>query len=83
MEAIQDSMGASLVVLELICIFLFHLAIETVHAEQMTSLVSCGFFFPAQKISLRAVVSLHGRTLYNTPQSFVADEQTLLTAGSI
>lgn len=43
-EAIQDSMGASLVVLELICILLFHLTIETVHAEQMTSLVSCGFF---------------------------------------
>ncbi|KAM6310968.1 DNA damage-regulated autophagy modulator protein 2 [Podargus strigoides] len=36
-----------------------------------------------QKISLRAVVSLHGRTLYNTPQSFVSDEQTLLIAGSI
>ncbi|KAI6072870.1 DNA damage-regulated autophagy modulator protein 2 isoform X1 [Aix galericulata] len=34
-----------------------------------------------QKISLRAVVSLHGRTLYNTPQSFVADEQTLLIIG--
>ncbi|XP_032857850.1 DNA damage-regulated autophagy modulator protein 2 isoform X2 [Tyto alba] len=36
-----------------------------------------------QKISLRAVVSLHGQTLYNTPQSFVTDEQTLLVAGSI
>ncbi|KAM6398795.1 DNA damage-regulated autophagy modulator protein 2-like [Rhynochetos jubatus] len=37
----------------------------------------------AQKISLRAVVSLHGQTLYNTPRSFVTDEQTLLIAGSI
>ncbi|XP_064894450.1 DNA damage-regulated autophagy modulator protein 2 isoform X2 [Columba livia] len=36
-----------------------------------------------QKISLRAVVSLHGQTLYNTPQSFMTDEQTLLVAGSI
>ncbi|NXW07073.1 DRAM2 protein, partial [Fregetta grallaria] len=36
-----------------------------------------------QKISLHAVVSLHGQTLYNTPQSFVTDEQTLLIAGSI
>nr|XP_009925229.1 PREDICTED: DNA damage-regulated autophagy modulator protein 2 isoform X2 [Haliaeetus albicilla] len=36
-----------------------------------------------QKISLRAVVSLHGQTLYNTPQSFVTDEQALLIAGSI
>ncbi|XP_009581510.1 PREDICTED: DNA damage-regulated autophagy modulator protein 2 [Fulmarus glacialis] len=36
-----------------------------------------------QKISLRTVVSLHGQTLYNTPQSFVTDEQTLLVAGSI
>jgi len=40
-------------------------------------------FFPAQKISLRAVVSLHGQTLYNTPQSFATDEQRLLIAGSI
>ncbi|XP_025919552.1 DNA damage-regulated autophagy modulator protein 2 isoform X2 [Apteryx rowi] len=36
-----------------------------------------------KKISLRAVVSLHGQTLYNTPQSFMTDEQTLLVAGSI
>uniref|UniRef100_A0A8D0EVT0 DNA damage regulated autophagy modulator 2 n=1 Tax=Strix occidentalis caurina TaxID=311401 RepID=A0A8D0EVT0_STROC len=36
-----------------------------------------------QKISLRAVVSLQGQTLYNAPQSFVTDEQTLLVAGSI
>ncbi|XP_075632098.1 DNA damage-regulated autophagy modulator protein 2 isoform X2 [Balearica regulorum gibbericeps] len=36
-----------------------------------------------KKISLRAVVSLYGQTLYNTPQSFVTDEQTLLIAGSI
>lgn len=36
-----------------------------------------------QKISLRAVVSLHGQTLYNTPQSFATDEQRLLIAGSI
>ncbi|XP_075377573.1 DNA damage-regulated autophagy modulator protein 2 isoform X1 [Mycteria americana] len=36
-----------------------------------------------QKISLRAVVSLRGQTLYNTPQSFATDEQTLLIAGSI
>ncbi|NWW45038.1 DRAM2 protein, partial [Pedionomus torquatus] len=36
-----------------------------------------------QKISLRAVASLHGRTLYNSPQSFGTDEQTLLVAGSI
>ncbi|NXL85384.1 DRAM2 protein, partial [Alectura lathami] len=36
-----------------------------------------------QKISLRAVVSLHGPTLYNTPQGFGSDEQTLLAAGSI
>ncbi|XP_042692340.1 DNA damage-regulated autophagy modulator protein 2 isoform X2 [Centrocercus urophasianus] len=36
-----------------------------------------------QKISLRAVASLHGQTLYNTPQSFATDEQRLLTAGSI
>uniref|UniRef100_A0A6G1RED9 DNA damage regulated autophagy modulator 2 n=1 Tax=Hypotaenidia okinawae TaxID=2861861 RepID=A0A6G1RED9_9GRUI len=36
-----------------------------------------------QKISLRAVVSLHGQTLYNTPQSFVADDQALLIAGTI
>ncbi|XP_052558339.1 DNA damage-regulated autophagy modulator protein 2 isoform X3 [Tympanuchus pallidicinctus] len=36
-----------------------------------------------KKISLRAVASLHGQTLYNTPQSFATDEQRLLTAGSI
>ncbi|KAM8795833.1 DRAM2 protein, partial [Eudromia elegans] len=36
-----------------------------------------------QKISLRAIVSLQGQTLYNTPQSFRTDEQTLLVAGSI
>ncbi|XP_042743019.1 DNA damage-regulated autophagy modulator protein 2 isoform X2 [Lagopus leucura] len=36
-----------------------------------------------QKISLRAVASLHGQTLYNTPQSFATDEQRLLIAGSI
>ncbi|XP_053943368.1 DNA damage-regulated autophagy modulator protein 2 [Cuculus canorus] len=36
-----------------------------------------------QKISLRAVVSLHGRTLYNTPQSGGSEEQALLIAGSI
>ncbi|KFW63074.1 DNA damage-regulated autophagy modulator protein 2 [Pygoscelis adeliae] len=36
-----------------------------------------------QKISLHAVVSLHGQTLYNTQQSFVTEEQTLLIAGSI
>ncbi|OXB64811.1 UNVERIFIED_CONTAM: hypothetical protein H355_016966, partial [Colinus virginianus] len=36
-----------------------------------------------QKISLRAVVSLHGQTLYNTPHSSVTDEQRLLIAGSI
>ncbi|XP_030329346.1 DNA damage-regulated autophagy modulator protein 2 [Strigops habroptila] len=36
-----------------------------------------------QKISLRTAVSLHGRTLHNTPPSFGAEEQTLLVAGSI
>ncbi|XP_051495244.1 DNA damage-regulated autophagy modulator protein 2 [Apus apus] len=36
-----------------------------------------------QKISLRAVVSLQGQTLHNTPQSFGTDEQPLLVAGSI
>ncbi|XP_076214349.1 DNA damage-regulated autophagy modulator protein 2 isoform X2 [Aptenodytes patagonicus] len=35
------------------------------------------------KISLRAVVSLHGQTLYNTQQGLVTEEQTLLIAGSI
>ncbi|NXI34697.1 DRAM2 protein, partial [Galbula dea] len=36
-----------------------------------------------QKISLRAAVSLHGHTLYHTPQSLGGDEQPLLVAGSI
>ncbi|NXX51348.1 DRAM2 protein, partial [Tricholaema leucomelas] len=36
-----------------------------------------------QKISLRAVASLQGQTLYSTPQSFGSDQQGLLVAGSI
>ncbi|NWU91806.1 DRAM2 protein, partial [Upupa epops] len=36
-----------------------------------------------QKVSLRAVVSLHSQTLYPPAQSFGSDNQALLTAGSI
>ncbi|XP_010198651.2 DNA damage-regulated autophagy modulator protein 2 isoform X3 [Colius striatus] len=36
-----------------------------------------------QKISLRAVASLQGQTLYDTPLIFGSEEQTLLVAGSI
>ncbi|XP_038018277.1 DNA damage-regulated autophagy modulator protein 2 isoform X2 [Motacilla alba alba] len=36
-----------------------------------------------QKISLRAVVSLQGQTLHESPGSFRAEEQALLIAGSI
>ncbi|NXY09560.1 DRAM2 protein, partial [Pteruthius melanotis] len=36
-----------------------------------------------QKISLRAVVSLQGQTLHESPRSFRAEEQALLIAGSI
>ncbi|NWH65363.1 DRAM2 protein, partial [Geococcyx californianus] len=36
-----------------------------------------------QKISLRAVVSLHGQTLYNAPPGGLSEEQALLIAGSI
>ncbi|NXH10286.1 DRAM2 protein, partial [Bucco capensis] len=36
-----------------------------------------------QKISLRAVVSLHGQSLYSSAQSLAGDEQALLVAGSI
>ncbi|XP_068020834.1 DNA damage-regulated autophagy modulator protein 2 isoform X4 [Melanerpes formicivorus] len=36
-----------------------------------------------QKISLHAVASLQGQSLYNTPQGFSSDQQGLLVAGSI
>uniref|UniRef100_A0A8D0GSL7 DNA damage regulated autophagy modulator 2 n=1 Tax=Sphenodon punctatus TaxID=8508 RepID=A0A8D0GSL7_SPHPU len=56
-------------------------------SEWSLAIAFLSFFFTYirdfQKISLRAEVCLNGRNLYNTPQSFVTDEEALPVAGSL
>lgn len=62
----------------------FPLAMELPSAKAVKEpLTGTPFAFPPQKISLRAVVSLQGQTLHESPGNFRAEEQALLIAGSI
>lgn len=89
MEPVQSTARSQAHGSELICWCLqkslaLPLAIELPSAKAVRELLTgTPFAFPPQKISLRAVVSLQGQTLHESPGSFRAEEQALLIAGSI